>query len=177
MASGNSEYQAEYCGYGGPVPGSSSTSGGVGASNGYKPCSKSYDVQPVGGKMQAEAREAAAHAAAYGPGGTGPMASKTGTGLPVYDEDYVATVYSETQRGTHRVQPQWVDPRWTPDRRIATSALYERSERDPPHRQNFYMYRSTLVDAVDTPSKALTVPDVHSLRYMHNNYMTPDDWY
>jgi|SRR6218665_1648823 len=28
-----------------------------------------------------------------------------------------------------------------------------------------------------TPYPPLPVPDVHKLRYMHNNYMTPDDWY
>lgn len=27
------------------------------------------------------------------------------------------------------------------------------------------------------PFPDLPVPDVHKLRYMHNNYMTPDDWY
>ena len=177
MASGNSEYQVEYCGLGGTVAGSLSTSGGVGATNGYKPCSKSFESQPVGGKMQAAAREAAEQSVMLRPGGSGLMASQTGSGLPVYDEDFVTTVYSESQRGTHRVLPQWVDPRWTPDRRIASSALYERSERDPPHRQNFYLYKSTLIDPVNTPCKPLTVPDVHSLRYMHNNYMSPDDWY
>ena len=181
MAGNNSEYQAEYCGYGGSVPGSSSGPG-IGEGSGYKPCSKSYDVQPVGGKMQETARKQALaeQAMGYIPAqqrGCHGQAMQNSTGLPACDENFVATVYSDTERGTHRVQPQWIDPRWTPEKRIGTSTLYERSERDPPHRQNFYVYRSTLVDAASTPCEALTVPDVHSLRYMHNNYMSPDDWY
>lgn len=36
--------------------------------------------------------------------------------------------------------------------------------------------RSSVVQTF-TPYPPLPVPDVHKLRYMHNNYMTPDDWY
>jgi len=57
------------------------------------------------------------------------------------------------------------------------ACLYERAQRDPPNRGNWYVYRSTLPDPRCTPCEPLTVPEVHKLRYMANNYMTADDWY
>ena len=154
-----SEYQDEYCG-----------GFGVKKSPGPAPliaCSKSYDIQPVGGRMQAKNKAA-----------TG-RATGRATGLPVYDGDYVTTVYNEADRGYHRVQPQWNDPKWTPEMRAGNSTLYEPRDRDPPNRNNFYVYKSTLIDPMKTGpvTMPLSVPDVHKLRYMNNNYMTPEDWY
>lgn len=160
------EYYDAYCGGGGLSAGGRSI-GGKEGSGGIAPCSKSYDLQPVGGRAQARAQATAKSQTAK---------SQT-EGLPVYDADNVATVYSEADRGTHRIQPQWRDPRCPPEMRAANSTLYEPAERDPPNRNNFYVYRTTLVDALDTPCRPLAVPDVHKLRYMHNNYMTSDDWY
>ena len=40
-----------------------------------------------------------------------------------------------------------------------------------------YPIRRELKDGENPFSSPLAVPDVHKLRYMHNNYMTPDDWY
>jgi len=121
------------------------------------------DVQPVGGRSQARAAAAAA--------------AINQRGLPAADESFVATVYSESERGTHRAEPGWRDPRWSNPTRAANSTLYETSERDPPHRQQLYVYKSTLVDPLNTPCQPMPAPDVHKLRYMHNNYMTCDDWY
>ena len=124
-------------------------------------CTKGYDEQPVGGRAQARAR-----AAAKGQGR-----------LPAHDADFVATVYSGQDRGTHRIQPHWRDHRWDDEMRAGTSTLYEPADRDPANRNNWYIYRTTLIDSIDTPCKPLAVPDVHKLRYMQNNYMTADDWY
>lgn len=158
------EYQDEYCGMGG--------SGGKGLIKSSKDqpttfpdCTKSYDIQPVGGRMQEKARAEAL------------KRSQTAMGLPVFDSDFVTTAYSAADRGCHRVAPHWRDPRWSDATRIDSTTLYHPADRDPPNRPNFYVYRSTLVDALDTPCKPLAVPDVHKLRYMHNDYMSHDDWY
>ena len=164
MCASRTEYQESYCGLSGGGLGRSK--GGKDATGALTPCSKSYDLQPVGGLAQARAQAEAQNAS-----------QGYAQGLAAYDEDNVATVYSGADRGTHRIQPQWRDPRCPPDMRAANSTLYEPAERDPPNRNNFYVYRTTLVDALDTPCKPLAVPDVHKLRYMHNNYMTADDWY
>lgn len=163
-----SEYQVEYGGQSGGKIGMSdggfeATGGKTGGSG--KP--KSLEEQPVGGRAQNRARTAAMAEAA----------ARSGRGLPCVDSDFVAQVYSESERGTHRVAPQWHDPRWSDARRADSSTLYEPSQRDPPNRNNFYVYRTTAIDAFNTPAKPLTVPDVHKLRYMSNTYMTPDDWY
>lgn len=156
----HSEYQGEYCGLGSTVSGGG---GGRGQASSIMPCSKSLEEQPVGGRAQARvAADAASH---------------SGRGLPVRDADFVGEVYSGTDRGTHRVQADWHDPRWSDARRADSSTLYEPAARDPPNRNNYYVYRTTLVDALTTPATPLAVPDVHKLRYMHNNYMTCDDWY
>lgn len=161
----NSEYQVEYCGLGGGFGGGSGSHGGQGG--GMIPCSKSLEEQPVGGKSQARARAAVMASAT----------SKTGRGLPAHDADFVAQVYSGTDRGTHRVQPEWKDPRWSDEMRASSSTLYNPAARDPPNRNSTYVYRTTLVDSLQTPCYPLPVPDVHKLRYMQNNYMTQDDWY
>ena len=161
---GRTQYQDEYCHMKG---GGKETKGGSSGSNasGLIPCSKPEEVQPVGGRMQAKAfAEAEAR-----------QAEKQR--LPAYDESFVATVYSSGDRGTHRKQNQWHDSRWFDPTRIEAATLYEPADRDPPNRNNFYVYRTTLIDAMDTPCKPLTVPDVHKLRYMQNQYMTCDDWY
>jgi len=97
--------------------------------------------------------------------------------LPVCDEDFVAQVYGSEDRASHRVEHRWKDPRWSDPVRCGICALYEPAERDPPNRGNWYLYRSTIVDPLRTPCQPLTVPDVHKLRYLHNNYMSQDDWY
>ena len=72
----------------------------------------------------------------------------------------------------------WQNPRWNDAMRAENHAgVYERAQRDPPNRGNWYVYRSTLPDPRCTPCKPLTVPDVHELRYLASNYMTADDWY
>ena len=162
------EYQEEYCGRGG---GSGGGGGGTVMKSSkdqpttFPECTKSFEEQPVGGRVQERARaEAQARA-------------QTATGLPAYDTGLVSTVYSEADRGCHRVGYSWRDPRWSDATRIDSSTLYHPADRDPPNRPNFYVYKSTLVDAMDTPCKPLAVPDVHKLRYMHTDYMTYDDWY
>jgi len=175
------EYQEEYCGM---KSGGSGGGGGNGGPTIFPDCQKSYEEQPVGGRAQfnfkqkmkqritiQQAPPTAASRTASAPGGGR---------LPVYDEDFVATVYSEADRGTHRITPEWnqsKDPRWADPMRATTATLYEPADRDPPNRNNPYVYRSTLINAMDTPFKPLAVPDVHKLRYMHNDYMTHDDWY
>ena len=106
-----------------------------------------------------------------------PALADFGGRLPVYDENYVATVYNAADQGTHRIAPEWKDPRWADPMRAKTATLYEPRDRDPPNRNNPYIYRSTLINAMDTPFRPLAVPDVHKLRYMHNDYMSHDDWY
>ena len=157
---GTTEYQEEYCGKGGRT-----RSSPEGAQNTFIACSKSYDVQPVGGRCQANARHAVDGRAA---------ATK---GFPVQDTDFVASTFSGADQGHHRVAPQWRDPRWSDETRIANSTLYETGDRDPANRNNFHVYRSTVIDPLSTPATPLAVPDVHKLRYMHNDYMTADDWY
>ena len=153
MGTYKSEYMDEYC----SAPGGTKAAEQVPLK---ETCGKSYDKQPIGGKNQA-ARDRALQEAS----------------LPVYDADFVATVYSESERGTHRIQPHWRDHRWTEPMRAENSSLYEPADRDPANRNNFYVYRTTSINPYDTPCKPLTVPDVHKLRYMHNNYMCGDDWY
>jgi hypothetical protein len=98
--------------------------------------------------------------------------------LPACDEDFVATVYTSADHGTHRVESRWQDPRWSDPMRAENDAnLYEVAQRDPPNRGNWYVYRATVPDPQCTPCKPLSVPDVHKMRYMSNNYMTADDWY
>ena len=97
--------------------------------------------------------------------------------LPACDEDFIAQVYNEADRGTHRVEPGWRDPRWSDPMRPNDYILYEPAQRDPPNRSNFYVYRSTITDPMTTPCHPLTAPDIHKLRYMQNSYTAPDDWY
>jgi hypothetical protein len=148
-------------------------------------CKQSLVRQPVGGRAQANwkaqmemKRMCDAQNRQYA---TLPqnMVRQGGSGGPL-DSNFVATVHSQAQRGTHRIEPAWRDPRWSAPQRITTKTLYEPNERDPPNRHNFFLYKSTQVDPLTTgPLSAmpLAVPDVHKLRYMHNCYMTPDDWY
>lgn len=131
-------------------------------------CNKSEYTQPVGGPYGLMRRQVASESL---------HAPPTQTRLPVYDEEFVATVYSEADRGTHRIKPKWQDPRWSDAMRAGNATLYDPPNRDPPNRGNWYAYRTTLTDAAKTPCQPLTVPDVHKLRYMHNNYMSADDWY
>ncbi|KAK2184599.1 hypothetical protein NP493_258g01025 [Ridgeia piscesae] len=141
-------------------------------------CTKSYEKQPIGGHNQARARTVQEEMAGFAtttrhhdlPG----MATM---GLPVYDQDFVANVYNQADRGTHRVHPQWEDPRWSTMAHATTTTLYQPSDRDPPHRNTYCVYRTTLVDPLYPPVQPLSVPDVHKMRYMQNNYMTADDWY
>lgn len=149
----HTEYWDSYCG----APGGTKAESPVPMK---ETVSKSYELQPVGGRNQS-------------------LRDNTlqGGGLPAYDENFVATVYSEAERGTHRVVPHWRDHRWSDSMRAANSTLYNPAERDPANRNNFYVYRTTRIDAIDTPMTPLTVPDVHKLRYMQNQYMSPDDWY
>ena len=149
---GISEYYDEYCVGSKKVPGAVKPTPIV-------PCRKPEDVEPVGGRAQARA------------------AAATKVGLPVVDGDFVATQYNAADRGTHRVQPQWRDPRWSDGTRISSSTLYEPADRDPANRNNFYVYKSTQINPLDTPCRPMAVPDVHKLRYMHGTYVTYDDWY
>jgi hypothetical protein len=149
------EYKEAYC---------TSVSKRTNIHHDFAMCEKTLDVQPVGGRMTALKRTA--------PSSVPPPR------LPACDEDYVATVYTSADHGTHRIEPRWADPRWTDAMRADNQAgLYEPAQRDPPNRGNWYVYRSTLPDPRCTPCKPLSVPDVHKLRYMANNYMTADDWY
>jgi len=164
MANIPSEYKAEYCGFGGARPSILKSTKDQPAV--FPDVRVNYDKQPVGGRAQAAARQ------------------RPHTCLPVYDSDLVTTVYSGADQGTHRIAPyHWRDSRWsdpqqvTNTQRIDQGTLYHPEDRDPTNRPNFYVYRSTLVDALDTPCRPLTVPDVHKLRYMHNDYMSYDDWY
>ena len=152
---GISEYYDEYC------VGAKNTPGAI------KPtplvaCRKNEDIEPVGGKAQARAKAA--------------VESQT-VGLPIVDGAFVATKYTAAEQGTHRMQPQWRDPRWSNGERISSTTLYEPADRDPSKRNNFYVYETTRIDPLNTPCKPLAVPDVHKLRYMHGTYMTGDDWY
>ncbi|ELU01620.1 hypothetical protein CAPTEDRAFT_227906 [Capitella teleta] len=183
MSAGKTEYQEEYCGMGG--------SGGGGRGGTKKsgpapivPCRKSEDEQPVGGRCAAKYRTAldkaaAERAAAAAAAGAGtPQADATSKWpVPAFESDFVAEVYKRENRGTHNAQPKWKDQRLPQPVRAANSTLYETADRDPCQRKTFEMYKSTAVDALSTPCAALTVPDVHKLRYMHNNYMSADDWY
>ncbi len=184
---GRTEYQVEYCGQGSKLPGSTSKPGGE---NNQASKIKNEDIQPVGGRMQERARQMSAtrRAAENGmlPSGlqeTGynqvrPINGTSLAGATVYDADFIATNVSESDRGVHRAEPQWRDPRWTEAMRINNSTLYEEAERDPPNRNNMYVYQTTRIDPLLTgPSYALAVPDVHKLRYMHGEYMCHDDWY
>lgn len=144
------------------------------------PCSKSEDVQPVGGRVAAKYREVIDKASAER---SAQQATMKGTAQgdatqkwqqPTFDEDFVAAAYSKENRGTHNAQPAWEGSQPV---RASNSTLYETADRDPCNRQMFNTYRSTLVDPLKTPCDPLPVPDVHKLRYMHNNYMSPDDWY
>ena len=157
---GTTEYQEEYCGTGTRMSKAAeyTHTGVVGPIF-------NEDIQPVGGRLQAQAR-AKAEAIA--------QAQK---GHPVYDSDFVSVVYSGADQGHHRAEPGWRDPKWTPSTRAANLTLYEPADRDPANRNQFIVYRSTLIDPLHTPAKPLPVPDVHKLRYMNNNYMCGDDWY
>ena len=181
MAAGRTEYQEEYCGMGGKGGGRGGSKKGGPAP--IVPCSKSEDEQPVGGRCAARYREALDKAAAEraamqsGTAGTAQGAATKKWPMPAFDEDFVAAVYSKEDRGTHKAQPTWRDPRWSEPVRADNATLYEPADRDPCNRNNMHVYKSTLVDPLKTPCDPLPVPDVHKLRYMHNNYMTPDDWY
>lgn len=129
-----------------------------------KPCTKSEAKQPVGGRAQVQARQDMDKF----------IASQKRMCL---DAPMVATQWTAASRGTHRVQPQWRDPRWSDGTRISSSAQYHPADRDPCDRAKFYMYNSTKIDPLWTPTKPMPVPDVHKLRYMHGTYMSPDDWY
>lgn len=158
MAHGVSEYTEEYCGL---TCNTRKTAGErtVGKSD-FQQCHKSLDEQPVGGRLQTKQYEL-----------------DGATRLPACDEDFVSQVYGSADRGTHRVEARWKDPRWSDPLRCNNCILYEPTHRDPPNRGNWYLYRSTVTDPLKTPCQTLTVPDVHKLRYLHNNYMTTDDWY
>ena len=136
----------------------------------------SLSQQPVGGRTQAGCQARVDAMSAY-TADTQPrdLAGLAALGLPVYDSDYIATVYRESERGTHRAEPAWRDPRWTDAMRVGSGTLMDR--RDEPHRQQPFLYRTTLIDPLFTPTHPLPEPDIHKLRYMTGNYMTPDDWY
>ena len=186
----HTEYQIEYCGKSGENLNPRTLEG--------LPQVNSTEInQPVGGRAQRRAREAALarHMAQIVKTDTGlvdtlgrPLCQSAGpmidtvrhnnpSSLPVIESDHVAQVYSDAERGTHRVQRMWNDPRWSADARFDTQHLYDPCYRDPAMRQMHYMYNTTRMDALNGPSRPLNVPDVHKLRYMHNNYMTKDDWY
>lgn len=125
------------------------------------PCKKTEEVQPVGGRAQAHAREL--------------MAKRM---KPIIEApSHVATHYVSADHGCHRVGPQWRDNRWSGAMRADASSLYDPADRDPRNRPNFYVYQSTRIDPLWTPVKPMACPDVHKLRYMHGTYVTPDDWY
>ena len=144
------------------------------------PCRKSEDIEPVGGRNQERARKAMMdrlkqqQLQQQPTGSCGGGGAAGGGGI---DGAMVATRFTCSERGTHRVQPQWRDPRWSDSSRIASSTLYHPADRDPSYRNQFYTYNTTRIDPLLTPTKPMAAPDVHKLRYMHGTYMTPDDWY
>ena len=156
MASGKTEYQEEYCGMHGSKSGRGKSATGTSDVIG---CTKSYEVQPVGGRMAAKKQAEEAQR------------------LATMDQEFVCQSYSSSEHGTHRILPKWQDPRWSDPVRTSDATLYDSSRRDPPNRETSFLYRSTFTDALMTPCQPLAVPDVHKLRYMNNNYMTADDWY
>lgn len=160
----NTEYQVEYCGIGTRMNKSADGgNGGTGCSTGSGAI-KNEDIQPVGGRVQARARaEADAR-----------LAAMKASGQQINDSDFVAVVMNSSDSAHHRMQPAWSNPNWTPNMRAVNTTLYNPADRDPCHRNDFTVYRSTLIDSHNTP---MAVPDVHKLRYMHNEYMTGDDWY
>ena len=173
------QYQEEYCGMkGGRGSGSGGGGSGGGGSAGVAKL-KSEIEQPVGGRVQAAYRAQAISMKSGVPSGDGvppPPMPAHNMAVPVYDEDYVATVYNESERGTHRIQPHWRSVRDVT--RADTATLYEPADRDPCKRKNFsHIYKTTAIDAPNTPYVPLSVPDVHKFRYMHGTYMTGDDWY
>ena len=140
------------------------------------PCRKSEDIEPVGGRNQERARRAMMERCKKQQ--QQQQQQLTGSaGCSGIDGALVATRFTSSERGTHHVQPQWRDPRWSDAGRFTTSTLYNPADRDPSFRNQFYMYNTTRIDPMLTPCKPMAVPDVHKLRYMHGTYMSPDDWY
>lgn len=126
MATKNiSEYQEEYCGLGGGTTGKGS-GGDKGGPTIFPVCRKSYDIQPVGGRMQKKYRDAL----------IAKIASPNPTDIPPAKTSYQMDI----------------DPTIGSDRGKNTFPM-------------------------TTCNGAMAVPDVHKLRYMHNDYMTRDDWY
>ena len=113
MPEGHSEYQVKYCGLGGEE-----TKGGGAndtANSGLAPCTKNYDIQPVGGRVQnmfqkhTQERLHAMHQAA----GTGQGSANT----TQYEDTFSVEGYTKTP--TKAVQAsmlhaQWMDRRWLP---------------------------------------------------------------
>ncbi|CAD5116124.1 unnamed protein product [Dimorphilus gyrociliatus] len=126
MATKNiSEYQEEFCGLGGGTTGKGS-GGEKGGPTVFPVCRKSYDIQPVGGRMQKKYRDALLTKIAS------PNAADLSPNATSYQMD--------------------IDPN------IGTS-------------------RGRNTFPMPNCSGSMAVPDVHKLRYMHNDYMTRDDWY
>src|SRR6218665_1940863 len=100
-------------------------------------CLKPLDNQPVGGPWAVTRKS--------------DEKARIAQRLPACDEAFFTQVYSEADRGTHRIEPAWRDPRWTDAMRADNSTLYEPAQRDPPNRGNWYVYRSTMADPLTTP--------------------------
>ncbi len=181
-----SEYQEEYCGQKGKGKGGAGGGGGAGgAGEGLTPCKHNEDVQPVGGRVQAKYREQMIEkmhakkqleldeaAAPF------PHAKQEPFPSTAYDGDYARGEAGAA--GDQRVQPKWRDANAPPSAGTQASSANPatRAEGDFKKRRQTHVYQTTQDNAPrPSPCPVMTVPEVHKLRYMHNNYMTGDDWY
>ncbi len=158
MASGiPTEYQEEYCGMGGK------SGGGKGKGrkqDPVEPCTKNLDIQPVGGRVGAKAREERRKE----------LADK-GQEVPGEDD---STVYVDDYCLAHGLQKG--DNGQGNPALSDTARMTQLADQDPENRGKYYMYHSHEIEAM-RQAKAMAAPDIHKLRYMSNNYMTGDDWH
>ena len=113
MAQGNSEYQVKYCGLGGDVGGGKA--GSDTSNTGLVPCTKNYDIQPVGGRVQSmwqkQAQERVNHM--HQEAGTGSGSANT----TQYDDTFGVSGYEKVRSKASQdsmLHAQWMDRRWLP---------------------------------------------------------------
>ena len=114
MAVGSSEYQVKYCGMGGEET-KGKTSGGNNSDNGLILCTKSYVVQPVGGRVQSKWNQQAQDR-------VNSMHQEAGTGsgsvnTTQYDDTFGITGFEKQRSKSSQdsmMHAQWMDRRWLP---------------------------------------------------------------
>ena len=111
---------------------------------------------------------------------------------PVVESSGLQTTFQDNERGRHRIQETWKDPRWSDEMRAR--AMYDPRNRDPVERRvptwnaddvyNTKYPTPSVSAAVERtiepfPKQPMSQPEVHKFRNMHTigNYMTPDDYY